>query len=225
MENSILKIAALSCLTITSSFALADIEMVKSITANDPAAVIATIGKNLETGESESKSVTLLRHMHDGTDPSTHTIVGVFPDLEALERTMDVRATSKSWAANQRTMSRAMTTNSNALALQRQTWGADSWNEGDYLAAVLLNVPDEAAWIKATDNLNRTSMIKNPGMVRIVRLRGEAASHAVLLASPSYAGLINYMETMEASPEFAAANTGLKNSVVSTVFYQVAKVW
>lgn len=127
--------------------------------------------------------------------------------------------------ATQRAGAAIATVNSSLLAIQRKTWGNDGWQEGDYLAAVLVSAGDGAAWIDAVDEMNRTTDVENPGMVRIVRLRGGPAGYAALIVSPTYAGLIGYMESLEASDEFATMRASTETTVVGSTFYQVAKVW
>lgn len=215
----------LSSLVCFTSGAYAQVEQVTSMTVSNPAAMVANIEHYLASGEAEAQSVTLLRHMHDGADPSTHTVVAIFDDLKTLEGSMNRRAQSAAWAAARRGAAAVTKANSSLLAIQRKTWGNDSWQEGDYLAAVLVNSRNGAAWIDATDEMNRTTDVENPGMMRIVRLRGGPAGYAVLIVSPTYAGLIEYMESLEVSDEFATMRDKSETSVVGSVFYQVAKVW
>ena len=138
---------------------------------------------------------------------------------------MDSRATSAAWANFGRAGASFTKVHSSALAIQRKTWGDNAWNEGDYLAAVLVNSPDGALWIEAMDDMMGSLKVKNPGLVRVVRLRGAPASHAVLLVAPSYAGLINYMEQIETSDAFAKMRKTTPSRAVGTVIYKVAKVW
>lgn len=170
-------------------------------------------------------SVTLLRHLHDGVDAITHTVVAIFDDLEVLESSMDMRAKSAACAAVGRAGASISKVNDSALAIQRQTWGRKSRDAGDYLAAVLLNASDQATWISAVDKMMGSIKFKNPGMLRIVRLRGGPSTHSVLLVAPSYAELITFMERIEASNEFATMRSASDSSVVGTTIYQVANVW
>ena len=89
----------------------------------------------------------------------------------------------------------------------------------------MVNADSDASWLGAMDQWNRTNKVKNPGMVRIVRLRGAPATHAVLLVSPSYAGLINFMEAVEASSEFATLRSSAEAMTVGSTIYRVSKVW
>ena len=214
--------SSLACFT---TAALAQVEQVTSMTVSNPAAAVANIDHYMATGEAQAQSVTLLRHMHDGTDPSTHTVVAIFDDLETLENSMNRRAKSANWAAAARGGASVSTVNSSLLAIQRQTWGNDGWEEGNYLTAVLINTRDGAAWIDAVDEMHRTTDVDNPGMMRIVRLRGGPASHAVLISAPTYAGMIQYMEETEASDAFATMRAKIQTSIVGTMVYHVAKVW
>ena len=67
--------------------------------------------------------------------------------------------------------------------------------------------------------------LKNPGMFRIVRLRGAPSTHAVLVVASSYAELVNYQEQLEASNEFDTMRGSAETSVVGSTYYKVAKVW
>ncbi len=225
MKKTNLGFSLLAIFALTSSSAFAQVEQVTSMTVSNPAAFIANIDYYLASGEAQAQSVTVLRHMHDGTDPSTHTVVAIFDDLEALESSMDRRANSAAWAAVGRAGASISTINSSTLAIQRQTWGKTSWEAGDYLTAVLLNASDQATWIAAVDKMMGSIRFKNPGMFRIVRLRGGPSTHAVLIVASSYAELITFMEQLEMSKEFATMRSASENKVVGTTIYQVAKVW
>ena len=225
MKKTYLGFSLLTILAFTSGAAFAQVEQVTSMTVSNPAAMIANIDFYVASGEGQAQSVTMLRHLHDGVDPSTHTIVAIFDDLDTLESSMDRRANSAAWAAAGRAGASVSKVNSSALAIQRQTWGDDKWEEGDYLAAVLVNAADGATWIAAVDNMMGSIKFKNPGMLRIVRLRGGPSSHAVLLVASSYAELVTFQERVEASDEFATMRGATKTSVVGTTYYKVAKVW
>jgi hypothetical protein len=225
MTKKYLGALIVALLAIASGTAAAQVERVTQITVSDPAGMIATIDQYVASGEGRAQSVTLLAHIHDGESDSTHTIVAIYENLEALESTMNEQASSAVWAATQRAAASVSKANSTALAIQRKTWGQDAWKEGDYLAAVMVNAADATRWYESMDEMMRTSKVKNPGMVRIVRLRGGPASHAVLLVAPTYAGLINYMENTEASDEFAKMRGSSESSTVGMTIYRVAKVW
>lgn len=225
MRTKKLGIALVSILLFSASSAWSQVEQVTALTVSNPAAFIATIDQYQASGEATANSVSLLAHMHDGTAPSTHTVVAIYDDLDTVEETMDNRATSAAWATLVRSVASAATVDSSALAIQRRTWGDDAWEEGGYLAAVLIAAADDKSWVSAMDDWNRANRVRNPGMVRIVRLRGAPASHAVLLASPSYADLISFMEAVEGSDAFAALRQAAEARVVDTTIYRVAKVW
>jgi hypothetical protein len=215
----------IAMLAFTCGSASAQVEQVTSMTVSNPAAFMANIEFYLTSGEAQANSVTALRHLHDGVDPSTHTVVAIFDDLEDLESSMNRRAKSAAWAAVRRAGASISKVNSSALAIQRQTWGKNSWDEGDYLAAVLVNASDQATWIAAVDEMMGSTKVKNPGMLRIVRLRGGPSSHAVLLVASSYAELVTFMEQTEMSDEFATMQSASETRVVGTTIYKVAKVW
>ena len=226
MRKKHLGIVLVSLLSFANGSVYAEVEQVTALTVSNPSAMIATIDQYMASGETGAQSVTLLAHMHDGVDPSTHTVVAIYDDLETLESALDGRANSTAWAALLRSTASISKANSSLLAIQRRTWGENGWDEGDYLTAVLINAVDDASWLAAMDGWNRSNKVKNPGMVRIVRLRGGApASHAVLLASSSYADLINFMEGVEASEEFASLRSAAEAMTVGTTVYRVAKVW
>ena len=214
-----------SILALTGAAANAEVEQVTALTVADPAGMIATLDEFMAAGEAQANSVTLLRHMLGSADTGTHTIVAIFDDMETLESSMNRRATSKAWAASQRALSGNATLNSSLLAIQRMTWGADGWKEGHYLAAVTVSSPDGAKWLEAMDKLNSDREVKNPGMVRVVRIRGVPGTHAVLIAAPTYAGLINYMEATEQSAAFEKMRNATETQAMGAQFYRVAKVW
>ena len=225
MKKKFWGFSLVSVLALGSGSAFSQVEQVTTMTLTNPAALVASVDHFLTSGEAKAQSITLLRHMHDGGNPGTHTVVAIFDDLETLEASMDSRATSAAWASFARSGASYSTVHSSALAVQRQTWGDNAWNEGDYLAAVLINSPDGAAWIAAVDDMMGSIKVKNPGMFRIVRLRGAPTTHAVLIASSSYAELINFMDQLEASDDFDKMRAKVPNKVVGTTIYKVAKIW
>ncbi len=208
-----------------SSSAYAQVEQVTELTVTDSRAMVATIDQYVASGEVDAQSVNLLAHIHDGVNPSTHTVVAIYDDLETMESDMEERLASAAWATLLRSTASISTANSTALAIQLRTWGDNAWDESGYLAAVLVNAADNASWLAAMDAWNRTNNVENPGMVRIVKLRGAPANHAVLIASSSYADLINFMESVEASDEFATLRGAAEAQVVGTTYYRVVKVW
>jgi len=205
--------------------AVAQVEQVTELTVSNPPAMVATIDQYVATEEGDADSVTLLQHLNDGTNPSTHTIVGIYDDLEAMESTMRERETSVAWSTTQRAASAIVTVNSSTLAIQRKTWGRNAWREGEYLAAVLVNAPDEPRWMTAMDELMQTTDVDNPGMIRVVRLRAGPSTHAVLLVSSTFSGLITHIEDMEASEEFASMIDRSTIQQVGMNIYRVARVW
>lgn len=225
MKKTYIGFSLISFLVLGNGSAFAQVEQVTSMTVSNPAAMVANIDYFVATGEGMAQSVTMLRHLHDGTDPSTHTIVAIFDDLDVLEKSMNQRANSAAWATLGRAGASVSKINSSTLAIQRQTWGKDSWEAGNYLAAVMVNAPDEATWISAVDTMMGSIKFKNPGMLRIVRLRGGPATNAVLLVASSYAELITFMERIETSDEFATMRGASNTKVVGTTIYKVAKVW
>ena len=62
-------------------------------------------------------------------------------------------------------------------------------------------------------------------MIRIVKLRGAPANHAVLVGASDYADLINFMEGVEASAEFATLRGAAEAQVVGTTYYRAVKIW
>jgi len=225
MKKIYLGILLSALFTFVSGSAFAQVEQVTAMTVSNPAAMIANIDHFLASGDAEAQSVTVLTHLHDGTDPSTHTVVAIFDDLEVLESSMDRRANSAAWALLGRAGASISKINSVALAIQRQTWGKNSWEEGDYLTAVMVNVSDGPAWIAAVDKMMGSLKIKKPGMFRIVRLRGGPSSHAVLIVASSYAELITFAEQLESSDAFDKMRGESETSVVGSTIYKVAKVW
>jgi hypothetical protein len=225
MKKNILGLFSGFVLALTGVTANAEVEQVTTLTVTDPAGVIATLDEFMAAGEAQAQSVTLLRHMLGSSDVGTHTIVAIFDDMETLESSMNRRATSKAWAASQRSLSGRATVNSSLLAIQRQTWGANGWKEGHYLAAVSVMSPEARKWLEAMDELNSDPDVGNPGMVRVVRIRGMPGNYAVLISAPTYAGLINFMEANEQSDAFAKMRSATETRAIGTQYYRVAKVW
>ena len=224
-KNNVGKIL-IAALMLCGVAANAQVERVVGLTVSNPAGMIATIENYLAADEGDAQSVTLLQHLHDGMDPSTHTIVTIYDDLESMEDTMDVQANSAEWAATLRSTAAVAKVNGVSLALQRRTWGPDLWSEGDYLAAVLVDVQNGGEWLAAMDEWSNSSKVRRPGLVRVVRLRGGTpANHAVLIAASSYADLINYMEDVEVSAEFATLVGATTARIAGTTIYQVSKIW
>jgi hypothetical protein len=205
--------------------AYAEVEQVTALTVSNPGAMIATIDQYQSSVENNAQSVSLLAHVHDGVDPSTHTVVAIYDDLESMESALEGRIGSAAWATLLRSTASISKANSSALAIQKRTWGDNSWEEGGYLAAVLVNAANSASWLAAMDAWNSANKVDNPGMVRIVKLRGAPANHAVLIAGSDYVDVINFMEGVEASDEFAALQGAAEANVVGTTYYRVVKVW
>jgi len=214
-----------SLLTFCGISAHAQVEQVTALTVTDPAGLIATIDQYQASIDNNAQSVNLLVHIHDGVDSSTHTVVAIYDDLEAMESALEGRIGSAAWATLLRSLSGISTPNSTALAMQKRTWGDDSWEEGGYLAAVMVNAVNSASWLAAMDAWNRSNKVRNPGMVRIVKLRGAPANHAVLIAGSGYADVINFMEGVEASDEFKTLQGAAESQIVGSTYYRVVKVW
>jgi hypothetical protein len=225
MKKKLLGTLLFSLLSLGSISAYAQVEQVTELTVTNTSAFIATLDQYMESGGMEATSVTLLAHMHDGVNPSTHTVVGIYDDLDSLESAMEGRQSSTAWATLLRSTASISNANSTALAIQKRTWGDDLWEAGGYLAAVLINANNSQSWLAAMDEWNRTNKVRNPGMIRIVKLRGAPANHAVLIGAADYADLINFMEGVEASKEFETLRGSAEAQVVTTVYYRAVKVW
>jgi|GEM_PF-1960987 len=218
--------ALIGFVLLTAPIVHAEVERVLSATISNPAAFAASFGSYVTSGESEALSVTLLQHVIDGANPATHTVVAMYEDMDALGRTLNKQASSPRFAQFGLALSSLISNTSESLAIHRKTWGKTAWEEGDYLAAVLVSSPDEGGWLAGISTMESKSNIKRPGMLRIVRLRGQAGvTHAVLISSPSYAALVEYMEAVEASKEFAKMGEGSSSRTVTVVIYKVANVW
>ena len=225
MNKNYLGTFLISLLTLGSLSAFAQVEQVTSLTVTNPGGLIATIDQYQASIDNNAQSVTLLTHVHDGVDPSTHTVVAIYDDLAEMESAMEGRIDSAAWATLVRSLSSISTPTSQAMAIQKRTWGDNTWEEGGYLAAVMVNVANSASWLDAMDAWNRSNKVKNPGMVRIVKLRDAPANQAVLVAGSGYAEVINYMEGVEASKEFATLQGAAEAQMVGATYYRVAKVW
>lgn len=226
MKNRILSTTLCSVILFAGTCAFAQVEQVTDITVTDQDALIATISQYHQSGESEMQSVTLLSHMMDGTDPSTHTIVALYDNLEDLESTMDGRVDSASWSSLMRSFPSSATANSSLLAIQRRSFGDDAWSEGDYLSAVLLQARSDSTFMAVIDEWERTNRVEIPGMMRVMRLRGATgATHVVLLTSPSFEELINFQEEVEQSNAFAAMQRAEAAVPVTTIYYKVVNIW
>ncbi|MGI9262581.1 MAG: hypothetical protein ACR2QR_11125 [Woeseiaceae bacterium] len=225
MTKKLLGTFVVSLLTFCGASAHAQVEQVTTLRVTDPGGMIATIDQYQMADETRATSVSLLAHIHDGVDPATHTVVAIYDDLDALESALESRPGSAAWATLLRSASGISTATSSALAIQKRTWGDNAWEEGGYLAAVLVNVANSASWLDAMDAWNRSNKVRNPGMVRVVKLRGAPANHAVLIAGSDYADVINFMESVEASDEFATLQGAAEAQVVGSTYYRVAKVW
>lgn len=224
MKNAILNTALVSLFLFASSSTFAQVEQVTSIISHDQQALIATIEQYRQSDESKARSTTLAAHMHDGADPSTHTVVNLYDDLGDLEDTLDSRVGSAAWANLIRSFTSSASVTSSALAIQRRNWGDEFWSEGDYLVAVLV-AGANGPFLAAMDELMSTSRVEIPGMIRVMRLRGAPASHAVLMSASSYEDLINFQEEMESSAAFAnMQSTGAATHVAST-YYRIVKLW
>lgn len=211
--------------TFGSMSADAQVEQVTALTVTNAGAMVATIDQYQSSIENNAQSVSLLAHIHDGVDPSTHTVVAIYDDLETMESAMEERVGSAAWATLLRSTASISTANSSALAIQKRTWGDNAWEEGGYLAAVLVNAANSASWLAAMDAWYRSNKVENPGMIRIVKMRGAPANHAVLIAGSDYADVINFMESVEASDEFATLQGAAQAQVVGSTYYRVVKVW
>jgi len=225
MIKKLLGTLLVSLLTFGSVSAFAQVEQVTALTVTDPGGMVATIDQYQASIDNNAQSVTLLAHIHDGADPSTHTVVAIYDDLGAMESAMEGRIGSAAWATLLRSTASISKANSTALAMQKRTWGDDGWEEGGYLAAVMVNVANSESWLAAMDAWNRSNKVKNPGMVRVVKLRGAPANHAVLIAGSDYADVINFMEGVEASDEFATLQGAAEAQIVGSTYYRVVKVW
>ncbi|MGI9205346.1 MAG: hypothetical protein ACR2Q3_15125 [Woeseiaceae bacterium] len=225
MIKKIMGTFLISLLTFCGVSAHAQVEQVTTLRVTDPGGMIATIDQYQMDNQHKANSVSLLAHMHDGVDPATHTVVGIYDDLDAMERALEGRIGSAAWATLLRSASGISQATSSALAIQKRTWGDDAWEEGGYLAAVLVNASNSAEWLDAMDAWNRSNKVRNPGMIRIVKLRGAPANHAVLIAGSDYADVINFMEGVEASDEFATLQGAVEVQIVGSTYYRVVKVW
>ena len=98
MKRTLLGAFLVLLASFTSITAFAQVEQVTELTVTNPRAMVATLDQYLESGGMKAHSVTLLAHIHDGVSPSTHTVVAIYDDLDALEAAMEARPTSTAWA-------------------------------------------------------------------------------------------------------------------------------
>lgn len=225
MKKALLSTTLSSVILFTGAAAQAQVEQVVSITSSNQPALIATIEQYQQSGESEAQSVSLMVHMHDGADPSTHTVVSLYDDLEDLENTLDGRVGSAAWANLGRSFRSSASVTSNMLAIQRRNWGDEFWGEGDYLVAVLVRATSDVAFLAAMDELMSANRVDIPGMIRVMRLRGGPGSHAVLMSASSYEDLVTFQEGIEASAPFATMQQAAAAAPLGATYYKVVKLW
>ena len=130
MKKNLLGTFLILLLSFGSISVFAQVEQVTGLTVSDPAAMVATIDQYIASGETKAQSVTFLTHLHDGVDPTTHTIVAIYDKLETLESAMEARANSAAWATLLRSTASISKANSSLLAIQRRTLGQERMGGG-----------------------------------------------------------------------------------------------
>ncbi len=225
MKISLSKVFIVLILLSTSRMASAQFELITDVIVSDQSSMISVLGEYVMSGESKAKSTTLLRRLHDGDNPSTHTIVSVFESLEDMEASIESRAKSKQWFKFVKAAHDFSKTNGSYLSIQRLAWGDSLWQQDGYVVSMTLNAGNDKDYLAAMDDWKAANNVKNKGMIRIQKLRGNAATHAVIIAAPSYVDLINTLENIEASEAFAKMKAVTNTTLVGTEFFSVLKLW
>jgi hypothetical protein len=212
--------------------ATAQVENVLTVTIDNPADQIEVLNAWFDSDDSEAgQQVTLLATVTNGANPATHTIVANFPDYDSLEKLNGRRAGSAAWKQQVRASNGNLTVHSEALMLH-VTDNGKSWNEGDFLAVIPVNVSgrgSRATYAAAFKDMIASDMGKEaPGMVRLVMSRaGNETSHVALITAPGFAALNEYMDSFpekEGYRTFAGKVDGISDTVGGEIL-RVVKIW
>lgn len=226
MKTRILSILAATAMLFVTVPSLADkIEAVHAISYPSTSRAKDAMDELMKDPAMKGAKVTLYAREF-GSAKTTHLVVEDFDSYAEYMDSTAKRLASPGWS---RYMVETIVDSEylgSELVMVVDDHGAARRSAG-YLAAILINTTDPAAYRNAVADLSRG--VGNPGVMRLVSFRSGsmAATHAVLFGGPDFKAVNEYLDKLYASDAFAkfAAKVGPIRKVVGVDMYQRVATW
>ncbi|NIB40550.1 hypothetical protein HBA55_13195 [Pseudomaricurvus alkylphenolicus] len=180
-------------------------------------------------GKASGYGLTLFSVTSNGSTPATHVLVAQMESYKGVDKMQSVAAQSADWNTLQNALSPISRRYTEGHAQELMTFGRASWKEGDHLAAIAMQVRDQASYQKAFAKLlSSPTANKPPGMIRLMKtLEAGQVTHYVLVSASSFAELNHYLDDVRAAEEFTRFEQQVtaNRKLVAVRYIKVQKVW
>ena len=211
--------------------AVAQVETVLGQIITDQAASVAALDAWFASDDSDNgQTAILLANDVDGTNTDTHTLVLDFPDYASRQAHFAGLADSDAFAELQLSNSPVSSPTGQSLWLRINDNGK-SWNEGDYVYVIPLQVTGSGAgqaFIAANNELMNSDFGKAaPGGSRLVGNRAGGSGFTVLISAPGFVELNEYLDSAQGNEDFAEYLSKTAGTVTpgENQIARVVKVW
>jgi hypothetical protein len=218
-------------LSLFSINAAAQVEQVYGDIVTDEASYLEELNAWMTSADARNprpRMACVLRSVVNGSDPTTHGIILDFADYANWEASMDAAYKSKDFANMSRRAAAFSKGNSETLYL-RVADNGKSWNEGDYIFVMSIDVSADEPFIKAVKEYMNSSLGKKaPGALRLLNARaGSDSDYIVAFSAPTFVAGNKFMDEHSGSKDMQdlVAKIGTISKPTSSSIYKVIKVW
>ena len=217
-------------LLIVPLFAFAQVEQVLSYVVTDEATMVDSLDTWFASKDSDfGQYAFLVSTIANGSDPTTHYLVLIYPDYTSYQAALDGVIKSGEFSKLESRISKIATLNSESLYTQVLSNGKPE-KAGDFIYTMNVNVTGSGLEYAAAckELMNSEIGKKAPGIFKVnAGLSGTDSSHLGILSAPSFAALNEYRDSYTGNKDWA--NFLSKAEKISTLtgsgFLRVVKVW
>ena len=223
---------AMSLLTllVVPQFAFAQLEQVLSYVVTDEATMVESLDTWFASKDSDfGQTAFLVSTIANGSDPTTHYLVIIYPDYASYQAAMDGVVKSGEFSKLENRISRIATLNSESLYKPILSNGK-SEKAGEFIYTMNVNVTGSGLEYAAAcrELMNSEIGKKAPGTFKLnTGLSGTESSHLAILSAPSFAALNEYLDSYTGNKDWAnfLSKVGKISTLTGSGFLRVLKVW
>ena len=221
---------AIFTLFVVPQFAHAQLEQVLAYVVTDEATMIDALDTWFASKDSDyGQTAFLVSTIANGSDPTTHYLVLVYPGYADYQAAMDGVVKSGLFARLESRISKIATLNGESLYTKVFDNGK-SEKQGDFVYTVNVNVTGSALeYADACRGLMNSEIgKKDPGIFKLsAGLSGTETSHLAVITAPSFAVLNEYLDSYTRNKDWANFLSKVEkiSSPAGSGFNRVVKVW
>lgn len=217
-------------LLIVPQFAFGQVEQVLAFVVTDEATMVESLDAWFSSKDSDfGQTSFLLSTIANGSDPTTHYLVLIYPGYANYQAAMDGVVESGDFSRLESRISRIATLSSESLYTTVFDNGK-SEKQGEFIYTVNINVNGPGLeYAKAVKELMNSDIGKKaPGIFKLdTGLSGTESSHLAILSAPSFAALNEYLDSYTGNKDWTNFQTKVDkiSTPVGSGFLRIVRRW